>query len=94
MGKLHATVISCGSDFRVFRVLEARDVLCFLVLLRCLFTITRGTGFIGSANESLLPRSAPSQRAAFVQKTDPSALVHLMGVDVLRLAGGTVLRFG
>ena len=48
-----------------------------LFVPRLLFV--RGTGFTGSVKESLLPRSASAQRVALVQKTEPSAFLHLMG---------------
>jgi len=48
MGKLQATVISWGIDFRLLlRVAEACAVLRFLVLLFFFFAFTRGTGLTG-----------------------------------------------
>jgi hypothetical protein len=95
IGKVHATGIPWGIGFtEFFREPDAAAEPLFFALLCLFFILTRGTGFTGSAKESLLFRSAPSHRAAFVQNTDPSDFVHLIGVDVLRLAGGTMLRFG
>jgi len=83
MGKLQAFVIFLGIGFNDFLF----DPDLFDELFCLLVVVTRGTGFTGSANESLLLRSASSHRVASVQKTVPSGFVHSIGVAVLRTAG-------
>lgn len=94
VGKLQANFMSLGMDFGNLLLVEfICDDIPRLSFGALLLTLTRGTGLTGFAKESRLFRSASAQRLAWVQKTEPSAFVHLIGVAVLCLAGrGLALR--
>ncbi len=94
MGNLQEKFISLGMGSTCLALAtRVREELVAGPFLSGLLVITRGIGFTGLEKESLLFKSASSHRIAFVQKTDPSALLHLIGVAVLPAADWEGDRF-